>query len=104
MVDPQQSLGSAYHVSIEKIFVCSGLDGYIPQYSPDSGEYGCLADSKLLSYRFKILVSTISTYESFSHFHPPLFHSPQRHALCTISTVKFQRGVTVRFVHRIYFL
>ena len=41
MVDPQQSLGSAYHVSIEKIFVCSGLDGYIPQYSPDSGEYGC---------------------------------------------------------------
>ncbi len=60
MVDPQQSLGSAYHVSVEKIFVCTGLDGYIPQYNPDSNEYGCLADSKLLSYRFKILVSLIS--------------------------------------------
>lgn len=55
MVDPQQSLGSAYHVSVEKIFVCSGLDGYIPQYDPESKEYGCLADSKQLSYRFKIL-------------------------------------------------
>ena len=69
MVDPQQSLGSAYHVSIEKIFVCSGLDGYIPQYSPDSGEYGCVADSELLSYRFKILVSVI-TRESLSVFIP----------------------------------
>ena len=60
MVDPQQSLGNAYHVSVEKIFVCSGLDGYIPQYNPDSEEYGCLADSKLLSYRFKILVGSNS--------------------------------------------
>ena len=58
MVDPQQSLGSAYHVSVEKVFVCSGLDGYIPEHNPDSGQYGCLADSKLLSYRFKILVSS----------------------------------------------
>lgn len=57
MVDPQQSLGSAYRVSVEKIFVCSGLDGYIPQYNPDSKEYGCLADSDRLSNRFKILVS-----------------------------------------------
>lgn len=58
MVDPQQSLGSAYHVSIEKVFVCSGLDDYIPQYSPENNEYGCLADSSQLSYRFKILVSS----------------------------------------------
>ena len=57
MVDPQQSLGSAYHVSVEKVFVCSGLDGYIPQYDPENKEFGCLADSSRLSYRFKILVS-----------------------------------------------
>lgn len=59
MVNPEQNLGSAYHVSVEKVFVCSGLDGYIPQYNPDSDEYGCLADSASLGNRFKILVSFI---------------------------------------------
>ncbi len=64
MIDTAQSLGSAYHVVIEKVFLCSGLDGYVPKFDPSSNDFGCLADSTNLLYRFKILVSfsTISTY------------------------------------------
>ncbi|TRY65990.1 hypothetical protein DNTS_003770 [Danionella cerebrum] len=32
-----------------------GADGYIPKYNPDNYEYGCLADSPSLLYRFKII-------------------------------------------------
>ncbi|KAE8627259.1 hypothetical protein XENTR_v10006920 [Xenopus tropicalis] len=55
MVDPVQNLGNSFHCSIEKVFLCTGADGYVPKYSPDNNEYGCLADSTSLLYRFKIL-------------------------------------------------
>ena len=56
MIDTAQSLGSAYHVVIEKVYLCSGLDGYVPKFDPSVNEFGCLADSKNLLYRFKVLV------------------------------------------------
>ena len=56
-VDPVQSLGSGFTVHIEKVFLCSGRDGYIPKYSPSNSEYGCLADAPNLLYRFKVIVS-----------------------------------------------
>ena len=56
MIDTAQSLGSAYHVVIEKVYLCSGLDGYVPKFDPSVNEFGCLADSNNLLYRFKILV------------------------------------------------
>ncbi|PKU31881.1 hypothetical protein llap_17815 [Limosa lapponica baueri] len=56
MVDPVQNLGDSFSCNIEKVFLCTGADGYVPKYSPDSQEYGCLADSPSLLYRFKILV------------------------------------------------
>uniref|UniRef100_A0A8C0F747 FRAS1 related extracellular matrix 3 n=1 Tax=Bubo bubo TaxID=30461 RepID=A0A8C0F747_BUBBB len=55
MVDPVQNLGDSFSCSIEKVFLCTGADGYVPKYSPDHQEYGCLADSPSLLYRFKIL-------------------------------------------------
>ncbi|NWX16774.1 FREM2 protein, partial [Aegotheles bennettii] len=55
MVDPVQNLGDSFSCSIEKVFLCTGADGYVPKYSPDKQEYGCLADSPSLLYRFKIL-------------------------------------------------
>ena len=57
-VDPVQSLGSGFSVHIEKVFLCSGRDGYIPKYQPANSEYGCLADAPNLLYRFKVIVST----------------------------------------------
>lgn len=56
MVDPSQSLGNAYHTVIEKVFLCSGLDGFIPTFDPATKNYGCVADSSNLMYRFKVLV------------------------------------------------
>ncbi|XP_060078834.1 extracellular matrix protein 3-like [Ylistrum balloti] len=54
-VDPVQTLGSEFDLGLEKIFVCSGKDGYIPKYAPTQGEYGCVGESKNLEHRFKIL-------------------------------------------------
>ena len=56
MVDPVQNLGDSFSCSIEKVFLCTGADGYVPKYNPTNKEYGCLADASTLLYRFKILV------------------------------------------------
>ncbi|XP_020845600.1 FRAS1-related extracellular matrix protein 3 [Phascolarctos cinereus] len=55
MVDPVQNLGDTFTCTIEKVFLCAGVDGYVPKYNPESKDYGCLADSPSLLYRFKIL-------------------------------------------------
>ncbi|KAJ8269596.1 hypothetical protein COCON_G00122030 [Conger conger] len=55
MVDPVQNLGDSFTCSIEKVFICTGADGYVPKYNPTNREYGCLADAPSLLYRFKIL-------------------------------------------------
>ncbi len=56
-VDPVQNLGSSFHLNIEKVFLCSGKDGYIPKYDPENNEFGCVAESDNLQHVFKILVS-----------------------------------------------
>ncbi|KAI7790051.1 putative fras1 related extracellular matrix protein 2b [Triplophysa rosa] len=55
MVDPVQNLGDSFICNIEKVFLCTGADGYVPKYNPDNFEFGCLADSPSLLYRFKII-------------------------------------------------
>ncbi|KAK6168396.1 hypothetical protein SNE40_020939 [Patella caerulea] len=54
-VDPVQNLGDSFGLTIEKVFLCSGKDGYIPKYNPDNQEYGCLATSPNLQHTFKIV-------------------------------------------------
>uniref|UniRef100_H2XQA4 Uncharacterized protein n=4 Tax=Ciona intestinalis TaxID=7719 RepID=H2XQA4_CIOIN len=55
LVDPVQNLGDSFDAHIEKVFICSGRDGYVPKYNPTNGEYGCLADAPNLRNRFKVL-------------------------------------------------
>ncbi|XP_069779228.1 FRAS1-related extracellular matrix protein 3 [Narcine bancroftii] len=55
MVDPVQNLGGSFTCNIEKVFLCTGADGYVPKYNPINNEFGCLADSPSILYRFKIL-------------------------------------------------
>ncbi|KAA0722212.1 FRAS1-related extracellular matrix protein 2 ECM3 -like protein [Triplophysa tibetana] len=55
MVDPVQNLGDSFSCGIEKVFLCTGTDGYVPKYNPINKEYGCLADAPSLLYRLKIL-------------------------------------------------
>nr|XP_039265536.1 FRAS1-related extracellular matrix protein 2-like [Styela clava] len=54
-VDPVQNLGDSFDATIEKVFICTGRDGYIPKYNPENDEYGCLADVPTLLHQFKIL-------------------------------------------------
>lgn len=61
MVDPVQNLGDSFICSIEKVFLCTGADGYVPKYNPSNFEFGCLADAPSLLYRFKIIVSNTNT-------------------------------------------
>ncbi|KAM4627826.1 FRAS1-related extracellular matrix protein 2b [Polymixia lowei] len=55
MVDPVQNLGDSFICNIEKVFLCTGADGYVPKYNPNNFEFGCLADAPSLLYRFKII-------------------------------------------------
>lgn len=60
MVDPVQNLGDSFICNIEKVFLCTGTDGYVPKYNPSNFEFGCLADAPSLLYRFKIIVSELN--------------------------------------------
>ncbi|XP_013783559.1 FRAS1-related extracellular matrix protein 2-like, partial [Limulus polyphemus] len=55
MVDPVQNLGDSFYMTIEKCFLCTGEDGYIPKYNPENNEYGCVAESRNLLHTFKII-------------------------------------------------
>ncbi|XP_062308992.1 FRAS1-related extracellular matrix protein 2-like [Osmerus eperlanus] len=55
LVDPVQNLGDSFFCNIEKVYLCTGADGYVPKYNPTKFEFGCLADSPSLLYRFKII-------------------------------------------------
>ncbi|KAG1699840.1 FRAS1-related extracellular matrix protein 2 [Nymphon striatum] len=55
MVDPVQSLGTSFFMNIEKCYLCTGVDGYIPKYDPENQEYGCVARSSNLLHIFKII-------------------------------------------------
>ena len=59
MVDSALGIGSAYQVEIDKVYVCSGMDGHLPVFNPQQENYGCIADSPKLMYRFKIIVSVL---------------------------------------------
>ncbi|KAK2519220.1 hypothetical protein Q9233_012034 [Columba guinea] len=50
MVGRVQNLGDSFSCTIEKVCCFA----WLPKYSPDNQEYGCLADSPSLLYRFTV--------------------------------------------------
>lgn len=52
-----ETMGDHVKISLEKVFMCSGKDGYIPTYDPQNGQYGCLSKSENLEYQVKVIVS-----------------------------------------------
>lgn len=91
MVDPVQNLGDSFFCSIEKVFLCTGTDGYVPKYDPTKFEFGCLADSPSLLYRFKILVSS---FLSFSLVWPVLLPAHPAHGRQPITSPLSTFGLT----------
>ena len=61
MWNPVQDLKDTYKLEIQRLFVCSGKNGYTPTYEPAvranvEPQYGCMQPSKNLRHRFLLLV------------------------------------------------
>ncbi|KAG9354286.1 hypothetical protein JZ751_012410, partial [Albula glossodonta] len=60
--NPEQNLNTAYKVQLEKVFLCTGQDGYVPFFDPtgtlynEGPQYGCIQPNKNLRHRFLLLV------------------------------------------------
>uniref|UniRef100_A0ACB8E9A0 Extracellular matrix protein fras1 n=1 Tax=Sphaerodactylus townsendi TaxID=933632 RepID=A0ACB8E9A0_9SAUR len=61
MWNPEQNLNSAYKLQLEKVYLCTGKDGYVPFFDPtgtiynEGPQYGCIQPSKHLKHRFLLL-------------------------------------------------
>lgn len=58
---PEQNLHSAYKLQLEKVYLCTGKDGYVPFFDPtgtiynEGPQYGCIQPNKHLKHRFLLL-------------------------------------------------
>lgn len=61
---PEQNLNAAYKLQLEKVYLCTGRDGYVPFFDPtgtlynEGPQYGCIQPNKHLKHRFLLLVRT----------------------------------------------
>ncbi|XP_042177181.1 extracellular matrix organizing protein FRAS1-like [Oncorhynchus tshawytscha] len=59
--NPEQNLNSAFKLQLEKVYLCTGRDGYVPFFDPtatlynEGPQYGCIQTNKHLKHRFLIL-------------------------------------------------
>ncbi|XP_069782867.1 extracellular matrix organizing protein FRAS1 [Narcine bancroftii] len=59
--NPEQNLNSAYRLLLEKVYLCTGKDGYVPFFDPtgtiynEGPQYGCIQPNKHLKHRFLLL-------------------------------------------------
>ncbi|KAM9742832.1 extracellular matrix organizing protein FRAS1 isoform 2-T2 [Menidia menidia] len=59
--NPEQNLNAAYKLQLEKVYLCTGRDGYVPFFDPtgtlynEGAQYGCIQPNKHLKHRFLLL-------------------------------------------------
>ncbi|XP_069482442.1 extracellular matrix organizing protein FRAS1 [Ambystoma mexicanum] len=59
--NPDQNLNAAYKLQLEKVYLCTGKDGYVPFFDPtgtiynEGPQYGCIQTNKYLKHRFLLL-------------------------------------------------
>ncbi|KAM6401739.1 extracellular matrix organizing protein FRAS1 isoform 2-T2 [Pluvialis apricaria] len=59
--NPDQNLNAAYKLQLEKVYLCTGKDGYVPFFDPtgtvynEGPQYGCIQPNKHLKHRFLLL-------------------------------------------------
>ena len=58
MWHPGHDLSPGYDLTIDKVFMCAGRDGYVPVYEPNAErpQFGCMEKSAKLKYRILLLV------------------------------------------------
>lgn len=65
--NPEQNLNAAYKLQLEKVYLCTGRDGYVPFFDPtgtlynEGPQYGCIQPNKHLKHRFLLLVGETSS-------------------------------------------
>lgn len=79
--NPEQNLNAAYKLQLEKVYLCTGRDGYVPFFDPtgtlynEGPQYGCIQPNKHLKHRFLLLVGKniefVSLYRCTSPTSPP---------------------------------
>lgn len=68
--NPEQNLNSAYKLQLEKVYLCTGRDGYVPFFDPtgtlynEGPQYGCIQPNKHLKHRFLLLVNSYKSLHS----------------------------------------
>jgi hypothetical protein len=64
-------------LEVSSVMLCSGVDGYTPQYNPENGNYGCMQPDARLSKRIDVSTADDFIYQSsgprFSISASPLF-------------------------------
>lgn len=66
--NPEQNLNAAYKLQLEKVYLCTGKDGYVPFFDPtgtlynEGPQYGCIQPNKHLKHRFLLLVQLFLFY------------------------------------------
>uniref|UniRef100_H3DH31 Fraser extracellular matrix complex subunit 1 n=1 Tax=Tetraodon nigroviridis TaxID=99883 RepID=H3DH31_TETNG len=59
--NPEQNLNAGYRLQLEKVYLCTGRDGYVPFFDPtgtlynEGPQYGCIQPNKNLKHRFLLL-------------------------------------------------
>ncbi|XP_028297013.1 extracellular matrix protein FRAS1-like [Gouania willdenowi] len=59
--NPDQNLKAAYQLQLEKVYLCTGRDGYVPFFDPtgtlynEGPQYGCVQPNRNLKHRFLLL-------------------------------------------------
>lgn len=63
--NPEQNLNAGYRLQLEKVYLCTGRDGYVPFFDPtgtlynEGPQYGCIQPNKNLKHRFLLLVNKL---------------------------------------------
>lgn len=65
---PEQNLNAAYRLQLEKVYLCTGRDGYVPFFDPtgtlynEGLQFGCIQPNKHLKHRFLLLVTSAARH------------------------------------------
>ncbi|GAB1289869.1 Extracellular matrix organizing protein FRAS1 [Apodemus speciosus] len=96
--NPEQNLHSAYKLQLEKVYLCTGKDGYVPFFDPtgtiynEGPQYGCIQPNKHLKHRF-LLLDRSQPEATDKYFHDVPFEAHFASELPDLQVVSSMPGV-----------
>ncbi|NXT79787.1 FRAS1 protein, partial [Zapornia atra] len=96
--NPEQNLNAAYKLQLEKVYLCTGKDGYVPFFDPtgtvynEGPQYGCIQPNKHLKHRF-LLLDRNQPEVTDKYFHDVPFDARFASELSELHSVSSMPGV-----------